>query len=479
MPDYSSYRPDFTLTLGGEKVYVEYFGLSAEGAIYNKTYEKIREIKEEYHKTHHTRFIGLDYDPNGNYLNELEEKLKEMGFVFNSKSDLELANIVLDQNPLAEFFKLKRLITSVIDTIKSSPDRVDFDRIVSEYLKNDTGIEPGFDKVIAIKQYKYIRDYLVYYNKCLTSDPTMIGFDYSDMIFYAKRYIEELSAERFNYEYVIIDEYQDISFDRYELTMKTLARNHAKLTAIGDDWQSIYAFSGSKIEYTYQFKKLFPNAKLYRIQHTYRTVQSLADITGEFIMKNKNQIRKYLISNKNMINPIRFAYFTGDNRDEQERAEIEVLKSEILKIHEEDPSGSVLVLARMNSTVGKMFDYSELGFNDELGTKVSIKDIPDFKFDAMTIHKSKGLTADYVFVIGLHNGFPRGIKTEFWLKTLFSHKPEPEGIEFAEERRVFYVALTRTKNQVTLLCNSDTNKQSQFLQEIRKMIQEREEETFI
>ena len=471
MPDYSTYRPDFTLTLGGEKVYVEYFGLSAEGAIYNKTYEKIRKVKEEYHRTHHTRFIGLEYEPNQWYLKTLGQKLKEMGFEMRPRSDEEIADIVLNQNPLAEVFQVKRLMTDIVDLIKSSPDRVDFDKIVRDYLREGESFGPDFDKYLAFKQYSYIKDYLVYYNNRLTMDPSSIGFDYSDMIFYAKRYIEELAAESFNYEYVIIDEYQDISFDRYELTMKTLARNRAKLTAIGDDWQSIYAFTGSKIEYTYNFQKMFPGAKIYRIQHTYRTVQSLADITGDFIMKNKSQIPKYLVSNRNLNNPVRFAYFSGLSRDEIRRAEIEVLKDEILKVHEKDPDGSVMVLARLNSDLGHMFDFEEVGLIDEPGTRVSIEGIPDFYFEAMTIHKSKGLTADYVFVIGLNKNFPRENKNEFWLKSLFMHKPEPEGIEFAEERRVFYVALTRTKNQVTLLCNKDSSNRSAFLNEIINMVQ--------
>ncbi len=478
MPDYSTYRPDFTLTLGGEKVYVEYFGLSDEGAIYSKTYDKIRKIKEEYHRTHHTRFIALEYEPNHGYLLTLERKLKEMGFRMNPRSNEEIAHIVLDQNPLAELFKVKRLFIDIVDLIKASPDRADFDKIVNDYLNNENGFDQDFDRARAARQYDYIKRYLYYYNRRLSADPTLIGFDYSDMIFYAKRYIEELAAESFNYEYVIIDEYQDISFDRYELTMKTLARNHAKLTAIGDDWQSIYAFTGSKIEYTYNFQKMFPNAKLYRIQHTYRTVQNLADIAGDFIMKNDNQIKKHLISERNINEPIRFVYFSGVKRKELQHAEAETLKNEILNVHRNNPDSSIMVLARLNSDLDHLYEYPDIGFVEEPGTRAHISEMPDFHFDAMTIHKSKGLTADYVFVIGLNKGFPRESKNEFWLKSLFMHKPEPEGIEFAEERRVFYVALTRTKNQVTLLCNSDTNNRSSFLDEITRLIHQKEEILF-
>ena len=479
MPDYSSYRPDFTLEIGGEKVYVEYFGLSAEGAMYSKTYDKIRKIKEEYHRTHHTRFIGLDYDADEDYLNILREKLEEMGFIFHPKTPEEMAHVILDKNPLAELFKVKRLFIDVVDAIKSSPERVDFDTVVRNFLSRSTIPEQDFDKNLAFRQYEYIRSFLSYYNNRLTRDPSLVGFDYSDMIFYAKKYIESLNSDHFNYEYVIIDEYQDISFDRYELTIKTMARNHAKLTAIGDDWQSIYAFTGSKIEYTYNFQKMFPDAKLYRIQHTYRTVQNLADITGEFIMRNEKQIEKKLISGRDLESPIKIVYFEGETKEEQRYAEAETLRDEILKTHQENPEGSIMVLARVNSALKYLYNAEGLGFIDELGTKASIEGHEDFMFDVMTIHKSKGLTADYVFLIGLNKSFPRENVNEYWLKSLFLHKSEPEGIDFAEERRVFYVALTRTKNHVVLFCNRDPEERSIFLDEIMAMMDVENEDYYL
>lgn len=129
-----------------------------------------------------------------------------------------------------------------------------------------------------------------------------------------------------------------------------------------------------------------------------------------------------------------------------------------------------MVLARVNSALKYLYNTEGLGFIDELGTKASIEGHEDFMFDVMTIHKSKGLTADYVFLIGLNKSFPRENVNEYWLKNLFLHKSEPEGIDFAEERRVFYVALTRTKNHVVLFCNKDSDERSIFLDEIMGMI---------
>ena len=480
MPDLSTYRPDFTLHLGGETIYVEYFGLSAEGVMHNKTYERIRKIKEQYHEKHHTRFIALDYDERQGYLNVLRERLEEMGFGFRPQSYENLTNYILDQNPIAELFKVKRLFIDIVDKIKSSPDRASFDSIVERYINGRGKIfdDAVFDENLARKQYNYVKKYIAYYSYIIQkSDPTMLGLDYADMIFFAKRYIEQLNRNHFNYDYVVIDEYQDISYDRYDLTMKTLARNHAKLMAIGDDWQSIYAFTGSKIEYTYNFQKLFPNAKLYRIERTYRTVQSLADIAGDFIMKNRLQIKKQLKSDRDLNMPILIAYFDGESKETAKYNEAEILKERIIETHKRYPNDSIAVLARLNSTL-KLYNYEGLGFKDELNTKMSLEEIPGFMFETLTIHRSKGLTFDRVFLIGLDDKFPRNPDAGFWLEELFKSKPEQEPIEFAEERRVFYVALTRTKNQVTLLCNTDSNKRSKFLDEILPVIEERNEEIF-
>lgn len=474
MPDYSVYRPDFTISIGGEKVYIEYFGLSAEGLMHNKTYERIREVKERYHKEHNTNFIPLEYDENKNYINVLKTRLEEMGFELRPQKDEDLVLYILDKNPMAEMFRVKNLFIDVIDKIKSSQNRDNFDDIVYRYINSRGRVFDDFvfDKTIAKKQYSYIRKYLGFYTYMIQkSDPTMLGVDYADMIYYAKKYIERLGDKQLNYDYVIIDEYQDISFDRYELTIRTLTRNNAKLMAIGDDWQSIYAFSGSKIEYTYNFQKMFPNAKLYRIEKTYRTVQSLTDIAGDFIMRNGAQITKSLKSDRDISHPIEILLFDGLTKEESDYNEAAMLKEEILRVHEAYPDGSIAVLARTNARL-KLFKYEGLGFKDEISTKMSIEGVPDFQFDAITIHKSKGLTFDHVFVIGLNSAFPRNPFVQFWLIDLFANKPGDEPIEFAEERRVFYVALTRTRNKVTLLCNTNTKRRSIFLDEIIKMIGE-------
>lgn len=85
MPDNKTYKPDFTLNLGGEEVYVEYFGLSNYKDDELNRYNKIRKIKEDYHARHHTKFIKIDYQRGENLENTLREELTKMGFILKKK----------------------------------------------------------------------------------------------------------------------------------------------------------------------------------------------------------------------------------------------------------------------------------------------------------------------------------------------------------------------------------------------------------
>lgn len=109
---------------------------------------------------------------------------------------------------------------------------------------------------------------------------------------------------------------------------------------------------------------------------------------------------------------------------------------------------------------------------DDIGTKILFKGNEDIQIDGMTMHKSKGLTYDEVIIIGLNKSFPSSKTDIYWYNNLYKNKPIKESIEFAEERRLFYVALTRTKNRVYLLFDKNPNYRSEFIKEIDEIISE-------
>ena len=462
LPDMNSYRPDFTLNIGGQKIYVEYFGLSNDDE--NSSYNKIRKLKEEFHRKNYTNFIALDYEPNYGYLKTLHQKLEELGIHLpRERSAKEVYEAMLRNNPLAEFFKLKEFFYEIIDTVKVSLRRKQFDEIIEDYLEDIQDLD---ERVLVEKQYKYIRDFYIFYSAAIHRDADKLGFDFADMIYYAKVFISRMNENAFHYKYIVIDEYQDISLDRYELARDMMERSKAKLIAVGDDWQTIYSFAGSRIEYIYNFRDYFKDAKTFKITKTYRNSQSLIDIAGDFIMKNPDQIRKELKSaTKDINDPFVFLNFKGDADEDSLEDEFEKTKQAVLSLHRQRPNDRIIILARTNATLKAMMN-SKAGFKDEIGTKVSLSEAPDYKFDAMTIHKAKGVTADWVIIVGLNRYFPNKNRPAFWLLRLFTNMPKEESISFAEERRVFYVALTRARYKVILLRNTLAKERSTFLDEI-------------
>ena len=441
------YKPDFTIDIGGEEIYIEYFGLDDE------KYNKNKKEKIKFHKEHNNKFIELDKTPLENIEKELSIKLQEIGIKLNKRSDEEIYSRILDNNKLSLIYPFKNFFYDVIDVIKESINRDNYQRIITDYIE-----KLNSEKDQAKKQYSYINEFYIYYQRQLYG-AEIYKFDYSDLLYYANKYIENLGINNdLNFEYIIIDEYQDISQFKYELTKKTVDRNHAKIYAVGDDWQSIYSFSGSRIEYIYNFKDYFKDAVIFRISRTYRNSQELLNVSGEFVMRNPDQIKKYLESSKHLDKPIEFIYF--DNGQEYE-----TLKDIILNIHKNNPTHNILVLGRTNAIIKRCFDTDY--FNDELGTKISFIGYEDIDLEGMTIHKSKGLTFDEVIVIGLNKSFPSSDKEIYWITSLFRYPTINERIPYAEERKLFYVALTRTKNKVYLLVNRDEDKQSVFIREIK------------
>lgn len=449
MDDKKIYKPDFTIDIGGEEIYIEYFGLDDE------KYNKNKEQKIKFHKEHNNKFIELDKVPLENIENELDKKLKEFGIRYKPRTDEEIYERILDNNKLSIMYPFKNFFYEIVNVIKESVNRENYKSIIKNYIETLTD-----EKEETKKEYIYFNEFYVYYQSVLYGSE-VYKFDYSDLLYYANKYIENIGINNdLNFEYIIIDEYQDISQYKYELARKTLERNHAKIYAVGDDWQSIYSFSGSRIEYTYNFKKYFKDAVIFRISRTYRNSQELLNVSGEFVMRNPDQIKKYLLSNKHINKPIEFVYFDDDH-------EYDKLKEIILNIYKNNPNHNILVLGRTNAIINKCFDTDYL--TDELGTKISFVGYEDIELEGMTIHKSKGLTFDEVIVIGLNKSFPSSDKDTYWINSLFKYPSIIEKIPYAEERRLFYVALTRTKNKVYLLVNKDETKQSVFINEIKEI----------
>lgn len=176
----------------------------------------------------------------------------------------------------------------------------------------------------------------------------------------------------------------------------------------------------------YNFQRYFPCAKTLYISRTYRNSKELIDYSGTFIMKNPKQIKKKLISTKNIENSIQFISFDD---------EVAKVKELIVNIYLLHPNYKVLILARKNKNIKELFNDED--FIDSVGTKVTLAGFEDIKIDAMSIHKSKGLTYDEVIIIGLDKDFPIGLRNNFWLEELFRPKDNEEKLLMPKKEEYF------------------------------------------
>lgn len=259
------------------------------------------------------------------------------------------------------------------------------------------------------------------------------AIDFDDMIIKSTK---NLSKYKLNVDYVIVDEYQDTSLIRVKFLQEYIKLSKAKLLVVGDDYQSIYRFNGCDLNIFLKFKKYFHSTKTFKLKNTYRHSQELINISTNFIIKNPYQIRKKLLSSKKLEKPIKIIYYNDQNK----KTKFKKLLEHVITNY-----GNYLILGRNN------FD---------------IKNYINDSVNYLTIHKSKGLEADNIIIINLENniyGFPNTIDDSKIERIFFNTS---SSYPFDEERRLFYVALTRTKNYVFLYVNK--NKPSIFVKELIK-----------
>ncbi|MEG0977212.1 MAG: UvrD-helicase domain-containing protein [Bacilli bacterium] len=270
--------------------------------------------------------------------------------------------------------------------------------------------------------------------------------DFDDIIINATKNVDGYK----NYSYIIVDEFQDTSVIRWNLINELRKKSHAYIFAVGDDYQSIYHFSGCDINIFLNFNKLIEDSQVLKLVNTYRNSQELISISSNFIMKNNSQIKKVLISNKHLSKPIKYiGYFNLFKK-----FYFETLLGTLINKYKD-----ILVLGRNNNdildVISKNMKYSD-----------NIIYYKDREIKYLTVHSAKGLEADVVIIINLNNGkygFPNKIINNKLIEEIY---PTDTSFLYAEERRLFYVALTRSRNEVYLFYNF--NNTSEFVKEIKK-----------
>lgn len=463
------YTPDFTITQGDKVAYIEHFGITQDGRNnrYSEaqlaTYKKEVNDKVMLHREHKTDLIFTfsAYNDGRDYLEHLKEELENHGFELNARSSREVFDKIVSTEENRYIAKLVKLICTFIQNFKTNDFSLeDFNRFSNSSKNERTKL------FLTICEQCYHE-----YCKCLKERNAI---DFEDMINDSARIIreEELNGKKLEFKYIIVDEYQDISRQRFNLTKELSKLCDAKIIAVGDDWQSIYAYAGSDITLFTNFKETFGGGLELRITKTYRNAQEIIDIAGGFIQKNTSQIQKALVSPKHIDNPVIIQTYTEDVDRKKYQGKggkyflvgetVEKIMKEILS---ENPKSSILLLGRYGFDGYNLTKSADFVYWEKTGN-VTSKTFADVEMEFMTVHRSKGLGYDNVIIINAIDsvyGFPSQVQDDPVLKYVVK---DDHTIEYAEERRLFYVALTRTKNRVYIV--TPQQRPSEFVRELVK-----------
>ena len=454
------YTPDFYISQGEHSVWLEHYALSESG--YNslftpqqrQRYFRAISDKRRLHKTNKTTLLETwsFYTDRRPLLDHLKEVLENEGFILKPRNLEEVYKKIVETGKDKYIYKLIIFMMKFIEQYKTTGYDDGGFAILRERTDNPRTL---LFLDIAEQVYHHYQSVLKQRNQ----------IDFADMINDAHFYLQEIERQNVTlpYKYIIIDEFQDIARQRFNLTKRLSQITQAKVVAVGDDWQSIYAFSGSDITLFTRFLELMGAGTELKITHTYRNSQELIDIAGGFVQRNTSQIRKQLISPKHLENPIVLEVFDDSIKPMERLADtIEHIIGEILSEYGEQ--SSILLIGRYNYDMYKLYRTNR--FSELPGGAIRSEKYPNAKITFMTAHSSKGLGYDNVILINMFEGkfgFPCQIEDDPIIKLVTY---EDNSMPFAEERRLFYVAMTRTKNRVYIA--APKTKPSRFLVELIK-----------
>lgn len=437
------YQPDFYLPELG--IYIEYYGIDRDGNtapyVDNQKYHEGIRWKRELHQEKGTKLIELYHyqTVEGTLHAAIDESLSSL----EVQVDPLPADAIL--NTLREFGAISHFAVLLADLLKRhrancyEPEQLES---AIKAAQNQGQVRAAINLLEPIS-----KDYQAH----LDAEGQI---DFDDMINKALKYVQT-GQFRSPWAFILVDEFQDISDPRARL-VKALRDSvpDSSLFCVGDDWQAIYRFSGSDLTFTTQFERVFGKTAITPLDLTFRFNSAIGDVATKFVLQNPTQIKKDLKSLKIEKKPT-VSLLRADNSDQrpQNESREQMVLNKIASIAEQ--GSSVYFLSRYGFYLPDKKELQRLKGQ-----------FPTLSLDAMSMHASKGKEADYVIILGLESGkhgFPSEKVTNPLLEALL---PPIEAYKHAEERRLFYVALTRAKHRAYLV--ADMAVASEFVVELLK-----------
>tara|TARA_Y100000590_G_scaffold396242_1_gene476781 strand:+ start:378 stop:3017 length:2640 start_codon:yes stop_codon:yes gene_type:complete len=473
------YKPDFHLIKKDEKgniiydVYIEHFGLDKDGNPPKwwqdrEKYKKSHLDKIKLHKNNKTKLICTysSQKLDGTLLENLTNQLKKNGIHVPDK------NVLTDEEALLAFKKNKsatpftNLLRVFLTNFKIR--ELNFDYLKERLNARDKERNFIFEGYKRRKAEAFIYLFKTFYNtyhNFLKKESEKGAIDFEDMIILGKK---KINID--NLKYLIVDEFQDISPLRASLIKNLRTYSDFNFFCVGDDWQSIYRFAGGEIGimvFENEFEKYFGKRVKKNLQSTHRFNDRLCEVSSNFILaNNEGQLPKKIKSVKKINEPpIEIFEQEKTTNDYSLRKHVVKKLDEIFEKHKNDKKPvKILFLSRFNTTTySNLYDDLRKLITRIFANKMLKGEKRQIKFS--TIHKAKGAEYDYVFLMNVNSetlGFPSNIDDDEILKLIIDHV---DIYPYEEERRLFYVALTRTKNKVFIYAATG-DKTSSFIDEI-------------
>ena len=443
--DYRQYCPDFSIYIDGpdgtqKRIYLEHFAVNEAGrcpSFFSPEdeikYQQGISWKRDLHHQNGTILLETSSAGfhRGDVFQVLTKQLLNLGTVFSKATQQNVARELVrqEENILAMLtafnFLLKSRDTSMENIRQQAgqgPDAVTVNDIVAPFVEAYHRMEEENNEI-----------------------------DFTDAIIRATELCN--NGHRPDYDYILVDEFQDISMDRYRF-LQALRRKEplTKLFCVGDDWQSIYRFAGSDMALFKTFDKYFGYTKKCLMETTYRFGEPAIAESSKFILANPEQAVKNVHSFRDDAETT-LDFLATEGRE----GVVETVKYLADQISADK---EILLLGRYGFDVN-IFKNTELAVHEgQNGTYVAYG---RRKMNFMTVHQSKGLECDYIILLNCNGGtigFPSQISDSPVLKYVLS---EPDAYAFSEERRVFYVGITRAKKHTWVLY--DINNPSPFVKE--------------
>jgi DNA helicase-4 len=470
------YKPDFTYTLiinPGSKtpttltIIHEHFGLDEQGRapdwMGGVKYEEQAKSKREMH----AQWIkDTSRSPNkiaffetrssqirdGSIWNFLETTLKRYGISINEPSE-EIRNRAINN-----FRESKQFENTIID-------------FVMTYKESGLQQNEVFERAQrSVSPYRAMQFLKIAFTVFDAYQKELDGrIDFPDMLRMAIDVLNQPSVKAYP-KLILVDEFQDISHLRASLVKALLDTqpNDSLVFFVGDDWQTINRFSGSDVSiFTGAADYFSRHTALLDLTKTFRCRKGIAEVSRDIVLNNKNQSQKKVIASDPVVtNEIRVIFHgpSGEDRlgtvHEALRSIIDTAAQQLPEIIK-DQLPTVLLLTRTahKNTIPE-------GLDEELLNRIAVQYKQDLEIRAMTIHGSKGLEADFIIMIGLESG-RRGFPDERAAEPLFDLILPTLTSSIEEERRLFYVGLTRARHQAIVLSNAQ--RPSPFIFELEKL----------